>query len=99
MSKSSPPRWLSPQVARTSITPSPISIIDTSKVPPPKSYTIIFCDDSLSSPYESAAEVGSFIIRFTSRPAIFPASLVAFLCESLKYAGTVITASVTGSPK
>ncbi len=28
-----------------------------------------------------------------------PASLVACRCESLKYAGTVITASVTGSPR
>ena len=36
-SKSSPPRRLSPLVARTSITPSPISMIDTSNVPPPKS--------------------------------------------------------------
>ena len=36
-SKSSPPRWLSPQVASTSITPSPISMMDTSKVPPPRS--------------------------------------------------------------
>ena len=47
---------------------------------------------------ESAAAVGSLMILFTSRPAIFPASCVAFLCASLKYAGTVITASVTLSP-
>ena len=39
------------------------------------------------------------MIRFTSRPAILPASFVACLCISLKYAGTVITASVTGSPR
>src|SRR5207253_1146761 len=32
------------------------------------------------------------MIRTTSRPAILPASLVAWRCESLKYAGTVITA-------
>ena len=35
------------------------------------------------------------MIRSTSTPAIFPASLVAWRCESLKYAGTVITAFVT----
>ena len=35
----------------------------------------------------------------TSNPAIFPASFVACLCESLKYAGTVITALSTVCPK
>ena len=50
LSKSSPPRRVSPLVDRTSITPSPISIMETSKVPPPKSYTMIFCSFSLSSP-------------------------------------------------
>ena len=50
LSKSSPPRCVSPLVASTSITPSPISIIDTSNVPPPRSYTMIFCSFSLSSP-------------------------------------------------
>ena len=38
-SQSSPPRWLSPQVALTSTTPSPISSRDTSNVPPPRSKT------------------------------------------------------------
>ena len=38
------------------------------------------------------------MIRSTSSPAIFPASLVACRWASLKYAGTVITASVTRSP-
>src|ERR1700694_5380793 len=38
------------------------------------------------------------MIRKTSSPAIVPASLVAWRCESLKYAGTVITACVTFSP-
>ena len=33
----SPPRWVSPLVAFTSITPSPTSRIEISKVPPPKS--------------------------------------------------------------
>ena len=37
LSKSSPPRRLLPAVARTSWTPSPISMIDTSNVPPPRS--------------------------------------------------------------
>ena len=45
----------------------------------------------LSKPYAIAAAVGSLITRRTLRPAIVPASLVACLCESLKYAGTVIT--------
>ena len=36
-SKSSPPRWVSPLVALTSNTPSPISRIEMSKVPPPRS--------------------------------------------------------------
>ena len=84
LSKSSPPRCVSPLVARTSITPSPISMMETSNVPPPKSYTMIFCSFSLSRPYASAAAVGSLIILFTSRPAILPASLVAWRCASLK---------------
>ena len=36
-SKLSPPKWVSPFVDNTSKTPPPISKIDTSKVPPPKS--------------------------------------------------------------
>src|SRR5689334_2708434 len=39
------------------------------------------------------------MIRRTFRPAISPASLVAVRWVSLKYAGTVITASVTSSPR
>ena len=39
------------------------------------------------------------MIRSTFRPAIVPASLVACRCASLKYAGTVITASVMVSPR
>ena len=38
-------------------------------------------------------------MRSTSSPAICPASLVACRCESLKYAGTVMTACVTFSPR
>ncbi len=99
LSKSSPPRCVSPLVERTSNTPSPSSRIETSKVPPPRSKTAIFSSFFESSPYANAAAVGSLIIRFTSRPAILPASLVAWRCESSKYAGTVITASVTLSPR
>ncbi len=54
---------------------------------------------SLSRWYASAAEVGSLMMRSTFRPAICPASLVACRCASLKYAGTVITASVIFSPR
>jgi hypothetical protein len=52
----------------------------------------------LSKPKARAAAVGSLMILFTSRLAIFPASLVACLYESLKYAGTVTTASLIGFP-
>uniref|UniRef100_A0A9L0R562 Uncharacterized protein n=2 Tax=Equus TaxID=9789 RepID=A0A9L0R562_HORSE len=37
LSKSSPPKWVSPAVDLTSKIPSSIVRIDTSKVPPPKS--------------------------------------------------------------
>ena len=51
LSQSSPPRWLSPLVALTSTTPSPISSRDTSNVPPPRSKTRIVCSFSpLSRP-------------------------------------------------
>ena len=46
-----------------------------------------------------AAAVGSLIMRRMLRPAMAPASLVACLCESLKYAGTVTTAFFTSFPK
>ena len=46
-----------------------------------------------------SSRVGSFTIRFTSSPAILPASFVACRCASLKYAGTVMTASVTEWPR
>ena len=67
-----------------------------SNVPPPRSYTAIVSSFFLSSPYASAAAVGSLTMRMTSRPAMLPASLVAWRCASLKYAGTVMTARVTG---
>uniref|UniRef100_F6VLB2 Uncharacterized protein n=1 Tax=Xenopus tropicalis TaxID=8364 RepID=F6VLB2_XENTR len=37
LSKSSPPRWVSPAVALTSKMPSSMVRMDTSKVPPPRS--------------------------------------------------------------
>jgi hypothetical protein len=43
--------------------------------------------------------VGSLIILSTFNPAISPASIVAVLSASPKYAGTVITALVTSCPK
>ena len=97
-SRLSPPRCPSPFVALTSITLSPTSRIEISKVPPPKSYTATISSVFLSTPYASADAVGSLIIRSTLRPAIVPASLVACRWLSLKYAGTVITASVTAPP-
>ena len=48
---------LSPTVDNTSNTPSPNSRIDTSNVPPPKSYTRIVCPSSFSRPYDNAAAV------------------------------------------
>jgi hypothetical protein len=42
-----------------------------------------------------AAAVGSLSRYKTFRPAIYPATLVAYLCALLKKAGTVITASLT----
>ena len=83
-SKSSPPKWVSPLVDLTSKTPSPNSKTDISNVPPPKSKTAIFSSFFLSKPYANDAAVGSLIIRLTFNPAIFPASLVACLWESLK---------------
>ena len=98
-SKLSPPKCVSPFVDITSKTPPPISSIDMSNVPPPKSYTAMVFSLVSFKPYANAAAVGSLTILNTSSPAISPASFVAFLCSSLKYAGTVITAWVTSSPK
>mmetsp|Transcript_14788 Transcript_14788/g.29945 ORF Transcript_14788/g.29945 Transcript_14788/m.29945 type:complete len:235 (+) Transcript_14788:741-1445(+) len=50
MSKSSPPSSVSPLVALTSKTPPEISRTDTSKVPPPKSYTATTWPSFLSMP-------------------------------------------------
>mmetsp|Transcript_19353 Transcript_19353/g.66728 ORF Transcript_19353/g.66728 Transcript_19353/m.66728 type:complete len:282 (-) Transcript_19353:511-1356(-) len=92
-SKSSPPSIVSPFVALTSKTPPEISRMETSKVPPPRSKTATNLPSSaLSMPYASAAAVGSLMMRRTSRPAMRPASLVAWRCWSLKCAGTVTTA-------
>ena len=83
-SKSFPPSLLLPEVAWTSTIPSSISNTDTSKVPPPKSKTSIVSASDLSKPYARAAAVGSATILSTSKPAILPASLVAFLWLSEK---------------
>jgi len=85
LSKSSPPSSVSPLVALTSKTPDEISRMEMSKVPPPRSYTAITLPSpALSRPYASAAAVGSLMMRFTSRPEMRPASLVAWRWESLK---------------
>lgn len=77
--------------------------MDTSNVPPPRSNTRMFFSYSpspiLLRPYASAAAVGSLTIRTTFKPAITPASLVACRYASVKYAGTVITACFTRSPR
>ena len=52
----------------------------------------------LSNPNARDAAVGSLIILTTSNPAIVPASFVACLSLSSKYAGTVITALLIFSP-
>lgn len=72
---------MSPAVAFTSKIPPEMSRIETSNVPPPMS-KIKMCRSSslfLSSPYATAAAVGSFIILMTSKPAMAPASFVACL--------------------
>ena len=53
----------------------------------------------LVEPVGQRAAVGSLMIRLTSSPATLPASLVAWRWSSLKYAGTVITALSTLSPR
>ena len=99
-SMSDPPSWVSPEVDSTWKTPSLKSMMVTSRVPPPRSKTMIFCSTSdLSRPYARAAAVGSLMIRTTSSPAMAPASFVACLWLSLKYAGTVMTAFSTVSPR
>jgi len=60
--------------------------MDTSNVPPPRSKTSIFFSPFLSKPYAIAAAVGSLIIRATFKPEMVPASFVACLWASLKYA-------------
>ena len=101
LSKSSPPKCVSPAVAATSNIPSSIDNSDTSNVPPPRSKIRIFfsSDDSFSKPYAIAAAVGSLIMRKILSPAILPASIVEARCASLKYAGTVTTAFFTSPPK
>ena len=56
----------------------------TSKVPAAQVINHDFRSFSLSRPYASAADVGSLMIRFTSRPAILPASFVACLLRVIE---------------
>ena len=89
LSKSSPPRWVSPAVALTSKMPSSMVSRDTSKVPPPRSKMSTLRSPVLalflSRPYAMAAAVGSLMMRMTSRPAMTPAAAeaVTLLCVML----------------
>ena len=98
-SKSSPPRCVSPLVETTSKTPLSMVRMETSKVPPPRSKTRMFFSPFLSRPYAIAAAVGSLMMRATFMPEMVPASLVAWRCASLKYAGTVTTAFLMSRPR
>ena len=86
LSKSSPPKYVSPLVLNTSKMPFDIFKIEISKVPPPKSYTaIVFSTVGFNPrPYARLAAVGSLMILNTSNPANLPASRVACRCASLK---------------
>lgn len=99
-SKSSPPSQLSPSIWSTTYWLLTIWQIEMSNVPPPRSYTSTRCRSS-SRPTRNAraAAVGSSTTFSTSSPAAPPASLVAARCRSSKYAGTVMTACVTFSPR
>src|SRR6266481_5412424 len=69
---------------------------DTSNVPPPRSYTMIWLSlPFLSRPYAIAAVVGSLMMQRTCRPTMMPASLVAWCCTLLKYAGMVTVMVMT----
>ena len=80
-SQSFPPSNLSPSVATAVKTFPSISSMVTSKVPPPRSYTMtLFFPSSIwPNPKDMAAAVGSFMMVTSSSPATFPASFVASL--------------------
>mmetsp|Transcript_18895 Transcript_18895/g.49187 ORF Transcript_18895/g.49187 Transcript_18895/m.49187 type:complete len:552 (-) Transcript_18895:17-1672(-) len=112
LSKSSPPRCVSPAVALTVKTPESIVRSETSKVPPPRSKMSTIRSPAAPAlplpfllaffslrPYAMAAAVGSLMIRRTLSPAILPAFLVALRWASLKYAGQVMTAFFTVLPR
>mmetsp|Transcript_4423 Transcript_4423/g.9917 ORF Transcript_4423/g.9917 Transcript_4423/m.9917 type:complete len:297 (+) Transcript_4423:1202-2092(+) len=102
LSKSVPPNRLFPTVAKTSVTPPPTSNTETSKVPPPKSNTSINSSSSSkwafssdAAPYASAAASGSGSNLTLGTPANSDARIVARRWDSVKYAGTPMTARVT----
>ena len=69
---------LSPAAAITSKMPLFRLSSETSRVPPPMSYTITVCTwDRVCNPYAIAAAVGSWMQRSTSKPARIAASRVA----------------------
>ena len=73
--------------------------MEKSVVEPPISATIYLPSFFISILDDSIAAVGSAIIRNTFRPANSPANFVADFAASEKNAGTVITASLTSSPR
>ena len=78
---------------------APISRMDTSNVPPPRSKTRIALLVALVEAVGQCGRSGLVDDAQDLRPAISPASLVAWRWASSKYAGTVTTASTTGSPR
>ena len=64
-----------------------------SKIKRFRSATFLSSSNAINPP------VGSLIILLTFNPAIVPASFVAYRCESLKYAGIVITEFLTSLPR
>ena len=67
-------------------------------MPPPRSNTNTVSSPSTSTPYASAAAMGSRSSFTVVKPARCPARTVASHWLSSKYAGTVITAFSIGSP-
>ncbi|CAA6656821.1 unnamed protein product [Spirodela intermedia] len=71
-----------PQPPQSPGIPADVLLRETSKVPPPRSKIRTFFSPTLvaflSRPYAMAAAVGSLMIRITFRPAITPASFVAY---------------------
>mmetsp|Transcript_21658 Transcript_21658/g.63051 ORF Transcript_21658/g.63051 Transcript_21658/m.63051 type:complete len:278 (+) Transcript_21658:577-1410(+) len=94
-SMSSPPKALSPPVARVSKRPSDTRTTVTSVVPPPASKTKTSLVPETKSPYTTAAAVDSVMSDTWVNPAWCRACRVAVRWGSVKWAGTPTTALVT----